>query len=66
MSTLEEEEEEEEAEEEEKVVVVVLRWWAVLMFPMRLRDLSIQDLSINFWCNSLMKNNWLLTDRPTD
>ena len=44
MSSLEEEEEEKVV----VVVVVVLRWWAVLMFPMRLRDLSIQDLSINF------------------
>ena len=40
------------------VVVVVVFWWVVLMGPMMLWD----ELSIH----SLMKKNWLPTDRRTD
>ena len=48
-----------EKEEEE---VLVARWRAVLMVTMRFWD----ELSIDFQWNSLIKNNWLPTDGPTD
>ena len=53
-------EEEKEEEEEEEVVVVVC--WPLLMFPIRLGDV----ISVDFLLNSVMKKNWLRTDRRTD